>query len=112
EVVEPDRVMRSGDYGRHRGLMLRAETVDEQRLKISQRYSAIDRAAGGEGDNESVGAAGEALGSLGCILDPAHPRLQGCNAGAVGGRRGRGRWTIYLGTWNDGLKGGDNLRLG
>ena len=76
QVVQPDRLMRRGDDGRDRRLVLRAEPIDQQILEVAERDSAIDCAARGEGDDQGVGAAGETFGALRRILDPRQPLLR------------------------------------
>ena len=83
QVVEPDRLVRGGDDRRDRGLMLRAEAIDQQVLEITERHAAIDRAPRSKGDHQCVGAPGEILRPLSRIFDLGHALFERGDRGAT-----------------------------
>ena len=107
QLLQRDRLARCGDDGADRLRLGFAEALAEQRLEKAQRDAAIERAAGGEGDQQSFGAIGIAdrRARLGVDLadaalesrDPACDiridddplRLAGAIAGLGGRRCGR-----------------------
>ena len=68
--------MRSGDDRRDRSRMLRAEPCREQVLEVAERNAAVDRAAGGEGDDQRIRPAGRTGRALGRILDLREPAFE------------------------------------
>ena len=88
--------MRFRDHRRHCRLVLCTEAVDQQRLEVAKRDSAIDRPARREGDDQSVGAAGEPFGALGRILDPRQARLELGDARRIGLCSGRLRHRLRI----------------
>ena len=78
--------------------MLRAEPLDQHGFKIAERDPAIDRAAGGERDQQRIGAADRSGGGLGRAFDPCQPGFERGNA-AIVGRHGHRRRDRRGGQW-------------
>ena len=71
--------------------MIRAETVDEQRLEIPESHASLDRTAGSEGDQQRIGASGGALDLLILAFDALDAHLQLADLLGDGGIE-RARW--------------------
>jgi hypothetical protein len=59
--------------------MLCPEPIKKEVLKVAERYAAIDRATGGERDDERIGASSEALRTFGCIFDCPYATFESCD---------------------------------
>ena len=76
ELLQRDRLARRGDDRADRLRLRIAEALAQQAFEIAETDAAIERAPGGEGDQQPLGPIGIADRSAGVGADLAHPLLE------------------------------------
>jgi Icc-related predicted phosphoesterase len=76
KLLQRDRLLREGDDGADRLRLRLAEALAQQAFEIAERDAAIERAPGGKGDQQALGAVGIADRGLRVGAELAQPLLE------------------------------------